>query len=307
MQMSNTTISETMLHCADLTESGIESYFESIERSPLWSEELSPLLQAMKYSIFAGGKRIRPFLAMQFAAICGKSGKSAQNYAAALEMVHTYSLIHDDLPCMDNDDLRRGRPTNHKVYGEATALLAGDSLLTHAFEVIADAPLTCEQNMKAVKVLSHCAGVLGMAGGQEIDLDSEGKEISSELLYRLHAKKTGAMIKASCLLGCIAAGVFEDDRRYAAAEKYAEEIGIAFQIVDDILDVVGNDAKLGKHVGSDKRCGKTTYVTLYGIDGARSLAKKHVANAKDALLGVFDELSAKNLCEIAQFIVEREN
>lgn len=305
--MSSITISETMQHCAELTKSSIESFFDNLESDSLWSEELSPLTKAMKYSIFAGGKRIRPFLAMQFAAICGKSGKSALHYSVALEMVHTYSLIHDDLPCMDNDDLRRGRPTNHKVFGEATAMLAGDSLLTHSFEEVADAPLSCEQNMKAVKVLSRCAGVLGMTGGQEIDLDSEDKQISPDRLYRLHSKKTGAMIKASCLLGCIAAGVFEDDLRYKAAERYAEEIGIAFQIVDDILDVVGSDTKLGKHIGSDERCGKTTYVTLYGIDGARDLAKKHVSNAKEALLEVFDELSSKNLCEVAQFIIEREN
>lgn len=304
--MQDTTISELMMHCAEFTQKGIEQYFEKLSNDPLWFGGLSPLTDSMKYSLLAGGKRIRPFLVMQFAALCGKNVKTALDYSVALEMVHTYSLIHDDLPCMDDDDMRRGRPTNHKVYGDATALLAGDSLLTEAFGVIANAPLTPKQNCAAIAYLSKLAGVLGMAGGQQIDLDSEDKIISPELLTILHSKKTGALIRAACILGCLAAGVFEDDSRFKAACTYAQNIGIAFQIVDDILDVVGSNEKLGKSTGSDERCGKTTYVTLYGIDEARRLAKMYVEKAKNVLNEEFGSVASTHLCELAQFIIERD-
>lgn len=304
--MNGTPICEMLQHCAELTNKGIEDFFASLKNDNRWCDELSPLIEAMEYSMLSGGKRIRPFLAMQFAAVCGRGAKTALHYAVALEMVHTYSLIHDDLPCMDDDDLRRGRKTNHVVYGEARALLAGDSLLTHAFGVVAQAPLSAKQNLEAIKTLADAAGAIGMAGGQEIDLSSEGTVIDADLLARLHSKKTGEMIKASCLLGCISAGVFEGDSRHEAAKEYAHEIGLAFQIVDDILDVVGSD-KVGKPIGSDKQNGKTTYVTLYGIDTARKLASKHVEKAKEAVIKEFGEISSLNLCEIAQFIIEREN
>ncbi len=305
--MTETTISEMMIHCSDLTQKGIEDFFISLKEDSLWCDELNPLVDSMEYSLLAGGKRIRPFLAMQFAAICGKNSRVALNYSVALEMVHTYSLIHDDLPCMDDDDMRRGRPTNHKVFGDATALLAGDSLLTQAFGVIASAPLSHTQNIEAIKTLSKLAGVLGMAGGQQIDLDSEGLPVDAERLFLLHSKKTGALISAACILGCISAGVFEGDSRFTAACVYAKEIGIAFQIIDDILDVVGNKAKLGKSTGSDERCGKTTYVTLFGIDEAKRLAKHHVELAKSVLNDEFGQIASNTLCELAQFIIEREN
>ena len=199
--------------------------------------DFAELLEAQRYSLFSGGKRIRPYLTLEFCKLFGGDEKAAMPYACAIEMIHTYSLIHDDLPCMDDDDMRRGKPSCHAKYGEATALLAGDALLTHAFGVcVGNKALSAEQNVRAAALLSEAAGNFGMIGGQAIDLDENPENPSFERLLKLHSMKTGALIRAAVLMGCIAAGVDEDDPRYADAELYARRVGLTFQIVDDILD-----------------------------------------------------------------------
>lgn len=227
----------------------------------------------MAYSLEAGGKRVRPYLVFSFNSLCGGSEESATAFACAVEMIHTYSLIHDDLPCMDNDDLRRGKPSNHKVFGEDIALLAGDALLTLAFET-----LTNEKTVKicgtsaccrGVSVLSKYAGATGMIGGQVIDLMSENTNAPIEVLREMDYKKTACLIKAACELGCISAGA--NDKQIKAASEFGECIGIAFQIQDDILDVTSSDEELGKPVGSDAENSKSTYVSLLGIEKCREL------------------------------------
>ncbi|MBR6634942.1 MAG: polyprenyl synthetase family protein, partial [Clostridia bacterium] len=189
----------------------------------------------MLYSLKNGGKRVRPMLVLEFCRVCGGDVQAALPFACAVEMIHTYSLIHDDLPCMDDDDFRRGMPSCHKQYGEATALLAGDGLLTLAFSVLSKAALSAERKIEAVKVLADCAGHLGMIGGQTMDLAHEGQKITLDQLRKTDALKTGRLIRCACALGCIAAGA--DEEMHKAAEKYADSIGLAFQIVDDLLDI----------------------------------------------------------------------
>lgn len=243
------------------------------------------LLDSMTYSLTAGGKRVRPLLVLYFARLCSGSEAAAMPFACAIEMIHTYSLIHDDLPCMDNDDLRRGKPTNHKVFGEAPALLGGSGLLTLAFETVlserAVALNGAEKCTEAGRLLAQCAGVLGMLGGQIIDLESENKQVTVEHLRVMDEKKTGALIKAACLLGCISAGA--DSKQRKAAEQYAENIGLAFQIVDDILDVVSDSKTLGKPIGSDRENNKSTYVSLLGIERCRTLSRELTDKALEAL------------------------
>ena len=216
------------------------------------------VLEAMRYSLLAGGKRIRPLLVLEFCRVTGGDEQAALPLAAALEMIHTYSLIHDDLPCMDNDDYRRGRLTNHKVYGESTAVLAGDGLLTAAFETAASTPLPPSAVVRAVSVLSRCAGPYGMVGGQQLDLEGEHKRCTAGEIHEIHRLKTGALISAGCQLGVLAGGGTE--AQLAAARTYAEGIGMAFQLRDDILDVTGDSAKLGKKTGMDEK--KNTLVKL---------------------------------------------
>lgn len=227
--------------------------------------------EAMRYSLEGGGKRIRPCLVLEFCRVCVGDPTAALPFAAAVEMVHTYSLIHDDLPCMDDDDLRRGKPSCHIRYGEANALLAGDGLLTLAFETLTRAPLPAERIAEACAVLAEAAGHRGMIGGQTMDLENEGRAVSLETLRQTDALKTVELIRAACLLGCIAAGAAPQQRK--AAEEYARGLGMAFQIVDDILDVTGDTATLGKPAGSDETQHKSTYVTLCGLDGARKDAR----------------------------------
>ena len=236
--------------------------------------------EAMRYSLQGGGKRIRPYLTLEFCRVCGGDDEAALPFAAAVEMIHTYSLIHDDLPCMDNDDLRRGKPACHIRFGYANALLAGDGLLTLAFETLARAPLSGDRIAQACAVLAEAAGHLGMIGGQTMDLANEDKDVSLETLRQTDALKTGALIRAACVLGCIAAGA--DDDQKASAAQYAHGLGMAFQIVDDILDVTGDDATLGKPVGSDAAQHKNTYVTLCGLDGARAEAARFTDEAVQA-------------------------
>lgn len=225
------------------------------------------VVKAMKYSLSNGGKRLRPVLCLEFARACGADRFDALDFACAVEYIHTYSLIHDDLPCMDDDDMRRGKPSCHKEFGEATALLAGDALLTHAFQILAGAEVDDKKIALACGLLAQNAGVQGMVGGQVIDLKYESETPDLQQLLSVHRLKTGALISAACLLGCIAAGA--DDEKIAAASAFAYDLGVAFQIKDDILDVVGSTEALGKPVGSDAENNKTTYVTVRGMENAQ--------------------------------------
>lgn len=314
---------------AALAERSLKAAMDRILYDPAY-HAFAPLEQAMRYSLLAGGKRLRPCLVFEFSRLFGGKPEDCASYAAAIEMVHTFSLIHDDMPCMDDDALRRGKPTNHKVFGEATALLAGDALLAFAFETLPSPTLSDRQNLEASRLLAHATGPFGMCAGQQIDLASEAlckiqdgaaaktdenagerQRMSLSALETLHAKKTGALIRAACLLGCIAAGVPADAPALCAAEKYASALGLAFQIADDILDVTGDEQKLGKKCGSDEKDHKTTYVTLLGVDGAKAAAQKVCAEAKAALsqpqAGIFDDRACAFLRELADYVVERES
>lgn len=248
------------------------------------SEPQRTLFEAMRYSLLAGGKRLRPIFVFDFCRMCGGDWKKAAPFAAAIEMIHTYSLIHDDLPCMDNDDYRRGRLTNHKVYGEATAVLAGDGLLTAAFSYLANAPYTAETRIEAVRVLSACAGCLGMVGGQVLDMQSGQRQCTSQEVIDIQSRKTGALIRASCLLGVLAGNGTQQQLEHA--EIFANHLGLAFQIRDDMLDVIGNEQQLGKAVGVD--ADKNTFVHLYGVEKCQTLVNDHTQKAVDAL-SVFRE------------------
>jgi geranylgeranyl diphosphate synthase, type II len=245
------------------------------------SEGSVKMLEAMSYSLSNGGKRIRPVLTMEFCNACGGDYKSSLNFALALEMVHTYSLIHDDLPCMDNDDMRRGKPSNHIVYGYANALLAGDGLLTLAFEEITKSNLDSDKIVKTVKILSTAAGFTGMIAGQVMDLENENRAVDIEKVKKTDSLKTGEMIKAAAVLGCIAAGASEEFIK--AAEIYCDDIGLAFQIVDDILDVTSDEETLGKPINSDSENSKTTYVSLLGIEECKKTVNALTENAIKAL------------------------
>ena len=238
------------------------------------------LFEAMRYSLLAGGKRIRPILVLEFCRICGGDWEKALPFAAAIEMVHTYSLIHDDLPCMDNDDYRRGRLTNHKVYGEGMAVLAGDALLTDAFGIAASAQLPNPGDMAtAIGVLSECAGSLGMVGGQVLDIMSEERELTEQEVLDIQNRKTGCLISAACALGVIAGGGSE--KQYDAACQFAAGLGLAFQIRDDMLDVIGTQEELGKATGVDTQ--KNTFVKLYGLGRCEELVASYTNYAIEAL------------------------
>lgn len=265
---------------------------------------LSTIFSAMDYSLQAGGKRIRPFLTLEVCRMLGKDPSVALPLACAVEMIHTYSLIHDDLPCMDNDDLRRGKPTNHKVYGEAVATLAGDGLLTHAFGVVLKADIPTDAAIKCIGMMSEASGACGMIGGQIIDIESENKHIDIDTLRAMHRLKTGALIKLSALLGCIAAGYGEDTAEYRAVEAYSEKLGTVFQIVDDILDVTSDDLTLGKRVGSDGKNGKTTFLTFYTVEEARSLAKE-LTDSAISDIAEYDKKNGGVLGAFAEYLCER--
>lgn len=259
------------------------------------------LSEAMRYSLMAGGKRLRPILTMAFCAASGKNAAEGLDFGCAVEMLHTYSLIHDDLPCMDNDELRRGKPTNHVVYGEWLALLAGDALQAEAFSVIASAGKSPEITANAVKVLSFAAGFGGICGGQYLDLAGEGVGQDENELKLMHEMKTAALIAASCELGCIAAGAGEAQR--AAAREYGQRLGLAFQLRDDILDVEGTTEELGKTVGSDEKNQKTNFISLYGLENCQKLVAENTALAKSALNSAFADTQL--LCYIADSLVKR--
>lgn len=240
---------------------------------------------AMRYSLLDGGKRVRAILTLEFCKLCGGTEEAAMPFACAVEMIHAYSLIHDDLPCMDNDDMRRGKPSNHKVFGENYALLAGDGLLTKAFETALSTEAFnvagVERAAKAAAVLAQCAGEYGMVGGQCIDLETEDKSVSVDVLREKDTGKTANLIMAACMMGCIAAGA--DEKLVAAAKEYALHIGLAFQIRDDILDVTGNAEELGKNIGIDAQNGRCTYVSLLGLEEAQSLVDRYTEIALGAL------------------------
>jgi geranylgeranyl diphosphate synthase type II len=259
--------------------------------------------RAIRYSLFVGGKRLRPFLTETVYRLYQDDGKRSLPFAAALEMIHTYSLIHDDLPCMDNDSLRRGKPTNHTVFGEAKAILAGDSLLTYAFELMA----TCssfppEVTLKAIALVAGAAGFKGMAGGQFVDIDSEGKELSQPLLEYIHSKKTGEMIRAACLLGALLGCAPEPEKK--AVDAFGKWLGMAFQIRDDILDCTGTSHALGKSTGKDNDAHKATFPALYGLEESCRLADMATQKAFDAIKGLPVE-KADILREIAEHLCRR--
>ncbi|MCG0238829.1 MAG: polyprenyl synthetase family protein [Firmicutes bacterium] len=264
------------------------------------------LVEAMRYSLLGGGKRLRPFLVLSAASLCGGDPDAALPAACAVEMVHTYSLIHDDLPAMDDDDLRRGRPTNHKVFGEAMAILAGDALLTLAFEVMGemarDPRVGPERTARAVVELARAAGPAGMVGGQVLDLEWEGRLAGAEELEAIHSRKTGALFTGCLRIGGIIAGAGPEE--LAALTEYARHFGLAYQIQDDILDVVGDPGVMGKAAGSDQRRDKLTYVRLYGLDGARQRAREQARLAAQAL-APFGE-RARHLVELVEYVVARE-
>ncbi len=260
--------------------------------------------QAHDYALATGGKRIRPCLVHAAAVAVDPAARAATPPATALELIHTYSLIHDDLPAMDDDDLRRGKPTLHKAFDEATAILVGDGLQARAFELITDAPeLSAEQKVRMIKVLAEAAGFDGMVGGQYVDIQSTGKALGLDELKAMHAMKTGALIRASVALGGIAAGATE--AQLAALDTFADHIGLAFQVVDDILDVEGTTQSLGKTGGKDAEADKATYVKLLGLDGARAEAERLLDAALVALDGFGG--SADMLRELARYIVSRES
>ena len=260
--------------------------------------------RAMEYSLLAGGKRLRPFILNEFYKAAGGEGDNAFQFAIALEMIHTYSLIHDDLPCMDNDDFRRGRPSCHKAFGEDTALLAGDGLLTLAFETAAKTEgIPADRIVCAISVLAKCAGGDGMIGGQVIDLESEDKKPDISVVSEMYRKKTGALIAAAAVIGTLLAG--GDSDKISAAEKYALDLGMAFQIQDDILDEEGDSALLGKPVGSDGKNNKGTYVSLVGINEAKKDVLSFTENAVSAV-DIFGK-GAETLKSLALYLVNRDH
>ncbi len=258
------------------------------------------LLEAMRYSLLAGGKRLRPIFVFDFCRMCGGDWKTAAPFAAAVEMIHTYSLIHDDLPCMDNDDLRRGKATNHKVYGEAMAVLAGDGLLTEAFSMIASAPFGAEIRIRATQVLAECAGCLGMVGGQALDIQSESRACTEQEVLDIQRRKTSALMKAACVLGVLAGG--GTNKQILWAENFALHAGLAFQIRDDMLDVIGTEEAMGKAVATD--AGKNTFVSLYGVEICREYVSAHTAAAMDCLYFFSDNAF---MCALIRSLAARTN
>ena len=278
----------------------IERYLASIYAS-FGEEPQKPIFEAANYSLLAGGKRLRPMLALECCRMCGRNPEEALPFAAAVEMIHTYSLIHDDLPCMDNDDYRRGRLTNHKVFGEGMAVLAGDALLTDAFAVAARAKLPEPGKIgEAIAILSECAGSLGMIGGQVLDIMSAQRACTEQEVLDIQSRKTGRLIVAPCVLGVIAGNGTEAQKEGAAG--FAALLGLAFQIRDDVLDVIGDAGELGKATGVDGD--KNTFVRLYGLSRCEQLVKDYTARAIDCLK-VFPDPSF--LTELALSLTERKN
>ncbi|MGM0438576.1 MAG: polyprenyl synthetase family protein [Bacillota bacterium] len=283
---------------AEIVEKTLRELMESFK--PVISKTL---FDSMEYSLFSGGKRIRPVLSMYSAEIVNGDQKTACKIGSALELIHTYSLIHDDLPSMDDDDYRRGEKANHIVYGPGVAILAGDGLLTGAFEILSNMDLEPAKKIKIINVISKNAGVNGMVGGQVLDLESEDKDIEIEELKKIHLAKTGALFEAAILSGAYTATPTE--REIKALKIYSEKLGLLFQITDDILDITGDEKKLGKAVGSDDQLNKSTYPKLLGLNGAKKEAEK-IFNEAQKSLKIF-EGKANKLNELAKYILKRDH
>ena len=292
--------SESMRLALDAVERALPSYLPNTDTLQ------GVVSEAMAYACSAGGKRIRPVLLLEFCRICGGRMADAMPYACAIEMIHSYSLVHDDLPCMDNSPLRRGKPSVHVQYGEDMALLAGDALLNRAFECMlkpdAVTDISADRRLRAAYVLADAAGINGMVGGQVIDLQSENREIPLAHLELLQEGKTAALIRAACVMGCVLAGA--DEATCAAADRFGREVGLCFQIVDDILDVTSDEATLGKPVNSDAENTKNTYVSLLGVENSRALAAERTAKAIEAL-ACFGE-AGKGLADLADALLHRK-
>lgn len=271
---------DEMEDCRRQIETQLEGYFNEVCPQ-------GELLEAMRYSLLAGGKRIRPILVMKFCQACGGDRELALPAACGIEMLHTYSLIHDDLPCMDNDGLRRGKPTCHVVYGETTAVLAGDALQAAAFRTVLSSETPPDVTAAMAAALAEAAGEQGMCGGQYLDMEPQRDESDEEALAYLHSLKTGALLKAACRMGVYCGGGSAEQLR--AAEEYAEHLGIAFQIQDDVLDTISTTEELGKPVGSDAAEGKTTFATLLSVEVCEKLVRQHTEQAKAALAGHFTD------------------
>ena len=281
-----------------MVENRIEELFPEADCS------YNEVIKAARYSLLNGGKRIRPVIMMEFCKLCGGKPEDALDFAVALEMIHTYSLIHDDLPCMDNDDMRRGKPSCHKAFGEDIALLSGDALLTEAFFVASNARVSAEKRLNAISFLSTNAGVHGMIGGQVLDLSFEENKPDAAALQDMYMRKTGALLIAAASIGCISAGKYDQETLKSAA-KYGYNLGLAFQIVDDILDVTANEEVLGKPVGSDDKNNKTTFVSLYGLSEAFAIAAQLSNSALDALDEIGGDTEA--LYEITNYLLDRNS
>lgn len=279
-------------------DAALEEYFRGALSLPL-----SGLAEAMRYSLLAGGKRIRPMLVLEFCRICGGDTEAALPVACAIEMLHTYSLIHDDLPCMDDDALRRGRPTNHVVYGECTATLAGDALQAEAFGTILRCGLPADRRALCAEFLADAVGLDGMCGGQYLDMLGENKVLSEEQLTDINSRKTGALLTAACRMGVAAGG--GNEQMLEAAALYGAAIGAAFQIRDDMLDVLGSEGELGKPIGSDAQEMKNTYMALFGAERCAAMIDRLTARAKEALRGAFDDTAF--LCALADSMAVRTN
>ena len=276
----------------------VEAYLREIYQKYA-DQPQKPLFEAVEYSLLAGGKRLRPIFALDFCRMCGGDWKTAAPFAAAIEMIHTYSLIHDDLPCMDNDDFRRGRPTNHKVYGEGMAVLAGDALLTDAFMIAASAKLPNPADMAtAIGLMAEGAGSLGMVGGQVLDIMSEQRELTEREVLDIQSRKTGCLIHIACCLGVIAGG--GSKAQLDAAARFAADLGLAFQIRDDMLDVIGTQEEMGKGVGTDET--KNTFVKLYGLETCEKLVQQYTKSAIEAL-NVFE--NTEYMVALAKSLTDR--
>lgn len=284
-----------MTECENQTKCYRDAIEHYLDRTCFSQEDLpqKELFSAMRYSLLAGGKRLRGIFVLDFCRMCGGDWNAALPFAAALEMVHAYSLIHDDLPCMDNDDYRRGKLTNHKVYGEAMAVLAGDGLLTAAFSQLASAGFDSSCRINAVKILAECAGELGMVGGQALDIKSDQRECTAQEVLDIQARKTGALIRAAALLGVLAGDGTQAQRQ--AADQFAAQLGLAFQIRDDMLDVIGDAHSLGKATGVD--AGKNTFVRLYGVEECGKMVKRYTAEAVACLDAFPDHAYMAQLAE----------
>lgn len=284
-------------------ESYLDLFERELEKSFAGAQDMPQhrLAEAMRYSLLAGGKRIRPVLVLEFCAAAGGKAETALPAALAVEYLHTYSLIHDDLPCMDNDTLRRGKPTNHTVYGEFTAVLAGDALQAEAFGVILRSPLPAQVRCDCAEYLAGAAGIDGICGGQQLDMEGDGKPLTEQQLREIQSRKTGSLISAACAMGAVCGGA--SAQQVESALVFGAALGSAFQIRDDMLDVLSTEAELGKNIGSDAREGKTTYMSLYGRQKCQLMVERLSMYAKDTVQGSFPD--AAELVELVDMLINR--